>query len=90
MRIEHEDGRRFYMATGAGEAELTYAMPVEGVLDLKHTFVPEQERHHGLGGLLVEHAFRHARDQGYVVRASCPFVRAWARERPEYQELLER
>jgi predicted GNAT family acetyltransferase len=40
--------------------------------------------------LLVEHAFRHARDQGYVVRASCPFVRAWARERPEYQELLER
>jgi uncharacterized protein len=88
MEIQHEPERRFFARTPSGEAELSYAILARGVMDLRHTFVPEQERGDGLGGALVQEAFSFARANGYTVRPSCPFADAWAQQHPENGELL--
>ena len=89
-RVEHEpDGGRFLVRLDAGEAELEYIEREGRVLDLIHTFVPPEERGQGIGAALVEHAFGYAREEGYRVRASCPFVRRWVEDHPEQAGLLE-
>jgi uncharacterized protein len=88
MRIEHEPERRFFAHTPSGEAELSYVMLPQRVMDLRHTFVPEQARGEGLGGALVQEAFGYARANGHTVLPSCPFARAWAQRHPEQGELL--
>lgn len=88
MEVEHEQAKnRFVIRLEEGEAELAY---LEGgqVLDLTHTFVPPENRGQGVGEALVEHAFSYAREHGYRVRPSCPFVKAWLEGHPEQRSVV--
>jgi predicted GNAT family acetyltransferase len=87
--VEHEAAKdRFVARLDAGEAELTYLERNGRVLDLVHTFVPEEARGQGVAEDLVEFAFDYARKNDYRIKASCPYVRRWLEGHPEKHELL--
>lgn len=57
-------------------------------IDLFHTWVPEDLRGRGLGGMLVKRALDDARAAGLRVIPTCPMVDAYIRRHPEYQPLV--
>lgn len=88
MSVEHRpEESRFVAHLSGSEAELTYRKVNEHVLDYDHTYVPPELRGAGIGGRLVKEAMEYAREKGYKVRPSCPFVAAFIDRHPEYNEL---
>jgi uncharacterized protein len=59
-----------------------------GVLELVHTDVAPKWEGKGVGGALVQGAFDDVRARGLKVRPFCPFVRAYIRRHPEYEDLV--
>jgi predicted GNAT family acetyltransferase len=89
--VRHDRGAgRFSIRLPEGEAELTYEEPRRGVLDLQHTFVPDDARGEGIGEALVEAAIAYARETGARIIPTCPFVRTWRRRHREHGELIAR
>jgi predicted GNAT family acetyltransferase len=81
--------------------ELRYEIEVDGevagfimyrrepdLLDLVHTDVAPKWEGKGVGAALVQGALDDIRAHGLKVRATCPFVRAYLRKHPEYQDLV--
>jgi uncharacterized protein len=89
VHVEHDEAHhRFVVRLGNEEAEITYARPAPGVLDLQHTFVPESARGQGIAEALAVAAFDFARQHGDRVIPSCPFVRSWLPGHPEEAKLV--
>ncbi|WP_431279100.1 GNAT family N-acetyltransferase [Leifsonia poae] len=62
-----------------------------GAIDFIHTEVDTDEREHGLASTLVQQALDDIRDNTDLrVVASCPYVRHWLGEHPDYQDLEAR
>ena len=60
-------------------------------LSFVHTEVDDAYEGQGVGSALVRQSLDQLRERGDVrVTASCPFVRAWMRNHPEYQDLSRR
>jgi uncharacterized protein len=61
----------------------------DGVITFTHTEVDDAFEGRGVGSALVRASLDQVRSGGALrVRALCPFVRAWIREHPDYQDLL--
>jgi len=88
VAIEHHPERERFEAMLDGErAELVYRrMP--GRLLLLHTGVPVAFRVRGIGTRLVRAALDYARAEGLAVVPYCPFVRAFIKKHPDYQDLV--
>ena len=88
LAIRHEpEARRFAADVGGKTAYLTYRELDGRVLDLDHTFVPREHRGGGLASQLTAHVLDYARQRGYRVVPSCPFVAAYIERHPEYRDL---
>ncbi|HXK12972.1 MAG TPA: GNAT family N-acetyltransferase [Gaiellaceae bacterium] len=59
-----------------------------GVLELVHTDVDPKWEGRGVGGALVKGALDDIRARDLKIRPFCPFVRAYLRRHPEYQDLV--
>jgi predicted GNAT family acetyltransferase len=59
-----------------------------GVLELVHTDVDPRWEGKGVGATLVQGALDDLRARGLKMRPTCPFVRAYIRRHPEYQDLV--
>ena len=59
-----------------------------GVLELVHTDVDPKWEGKGVGAALVQGALDDVRARGLKVRPFCPFVRAYIRRHPEYDDLV--
>ena len=59
-----------------------------GVLELVDTDVDPKWEGKGVGGALVQGALDDVRARGLKIRPFCPFVRAYLRRHPEYQDLV--
>jgi predicted GNAT family acetyltransferase len=81
--------------------ELRYEIEVDGevagfllyrrepdVLELVHTDVDPKWEGKGVGGALVQGALDDVRARGLKIRPYCPFVAAYLRRHPEYQDLV--
>ena len=87
--IRHEpEARRFVIELAGGTGLISYRELAGRVLDLDHTFVPPALRGGGFASQLTEHALRYAREHGYRVIPSCPFVAAFIDRHPEQRDLL--
>jgi hypothetical protein len=87
--IRHErEAHRFAMEVDGAFAFISYRERAGRVLDLDHTFVPPAARGRGIASQLTAHALRHARQQGYKVVPSCPFVAVFIERHREYRDLL--
>jgi len=90
MQVEHvEDENRFMVRLDDEEAELAYVWAGPNVIDIQHTYVPEDERGHGVAEALATAAFDFARGRGYRVVATCPFVRRWLETHPDEAKLVD-
>ncbi len=91
MDIRHDaEGRRFVIELASGRATLDYERAGERTLDLTSTYVPVEEREHGVGAKLVAHVLDYARSQGFQVIPTCPFVARVIAQNREYQDLVAR
>jgi predicted GNAT family acetyltransferase len=59
-----------------------------GVLELVHTDVDPRWEGKGVGATLVAGALDDVRGRDLAVRPYCPFVAAFIRRHPEYEELV--
>ena len=90
MNVEHNEREsRFIVHFDDGDAELAYTRIGPTLLDLQHTFVPESARGHGVADALAEAAITYAREQGYRIVPSCPFVRSWLRRHRELASIVD-
>jgi predicted GNAT family acetyltransferase len=59
-----------------------------GVLELVHTDVDPKWEGKGVGAALVKGALDDVRARGLKVRPYCPFVAAYIRRHPEYEDIV--
>ncbi len=85
VKILHEKGR-FYTSTQHGDAELLYDNKEVGIMNIYHTFVPDEERGMGLAGKLAKAAFEYAQEKGLKVRPSCPYIEYYIEKHPEVKD----
>lgn len=90
MKIEHDSSKhKFFVTLGEYEASLMYAERGK-VLDFYHIYVPDPFRNRGLAGKILITAFDYAREKGYKVVPTCPFISGDFLPRfPKYLELVE-
>jgi predicted GNAT family acetyltransferase len=89
VHITHdEEWQQFTAEVGEEEAELAYAMPSPQVLDFTHTYVPKSERGKGVAYKLIERGLCYAEENGFRVVATCPTVKKFIDNNPQYQKLL--
>ncbi len=88
--IEHnEQEQLFYFEEDGKKGELKYYL--EGkVMDMTHTSVPDAFQGQGYGNWLVETALDYAREKGYKIIPSCPFVEAYISRHSAAQDLVAR
>lgn len=86
--IRHDpDLGRFTAELDGGDAYLAYRKNGD-VLDFYYTFVTPGLRGQGLAAEVTRAGFEHAREQGKKVRPTCPYVGAFLRRHPRYQDLV--
>ena len=83
------------------EAESRFELEVDGQLAMSayhrrgdriiftHTEVPPQLEGKGIGKALATAALDYARSEGLKVVPRCPFIAAFIRRNPEYQDLVD-
>jgi predicted GNAT family acetyltransferase len=88
VEVVDNRARDRYEATIDGHlAQLVYHR-TEGVIDLRHTEVPEALEGRGIAGKLASFALDAARADGLRVIPSCPYVRAYIERHQEYADLV--
>ena len=87
--IRHDAAHsRFATSTAAGEAVLEYIRDGQRIT-FTHTGVPAEAEGAGVGSALARAGLDYARSEALPVRAACPFVVAFVKRHPEYQDLLD-
>lgn len=85
--ILHDDARgRFSTSVDGHTGYLEYELG-DGVMDIRHTIVPEAIGGRGIAGRLVREALEYARSEGLKVRPSCEYAAAWMQRHPEFAGL---
>jgi len=88
LAIRHEpDARRFAADVDGKTAYITYRELDRQRLELDHTYVPQERRGGGIASQLTARALEYARERGFRVVPSCPFVAAYIERHPEYRDL---
>jgi uncharacterized protein len=72
-----------------GVGELTYSRLSPTRIIADHTAVDDKLRGLGIGTALVERLVADARDEGVTIVPLCPFVKAQARQHPEWDGVVE-
>jgi len=90
MAVEHDEAHhRFVLHLPTGDARLDYDLPHAGLINLRHTEVPETERGHGAAAELAQAAVTYARAQKLRVIPTCRFVRAWFERHPAERDIIK-
>lgn len=82
-----EEAQRFIIPLEEGKAILDYDKR-GSELDYKHTYVPEAGRGRGIASRLADRALEYAKENGYKVKPSCPFVRSYIDRHEEYASIV--
>ena len=79
---------RFFIDLEGKQAELLYRLE-DNVMDLYHTFTPEELRGRGLAEQLTQKAFEFAEKNRMKIRPSCSYVQHWLKKYPEWIKMVE-
>jgi len=86
LQVQNDEARhKFYAVVDGHEAHIQYDHSGD-VYNLKHTFVPEELRGHGVAEELVRTSLDQIKAQGAKFLPTCPFVQAFLKRHPEYRE----
>jgi predicted GNAT family acetyltransferase len=81
---------RYVLRQDGAEAELTLSIAGPDLVIADHTGVPDAFRGQGVGVKLVERLVADAREKGFKIVATCPFVTAQFRRHPEWADVRHR
>jgi uncharacterized protein len=84
---DNKEQHRFELALDGRTAFTQYSLD-PGRITLMHTEVPKELEGHGIGSELVRGELETLRARGLKVVAKCPFVAAYIKKHPEFQDLL--
>lgn len=91
MQIEqetHEKAGRFFIRNGNETvAEMDYELPGENILLITHTEVNDNLEGRGVGKQLVSAAVNYARDNYFVIKATCSFAKAVLEETQDFADV---
>lgn len=91
LTINHDkDSQRFLAAKDGKESVLKYKIIDDQTLDYFSTFVPEELRNQGIAAKITDYALNYAKENHYQIVASCPYVKNYITNHPEYQSLLKK
>jgi predicted GNAT family acetyltransferase len=85
--VDNCDASRFE-ATIGGELAVAEYERANGVITFTHTEVPPSMEGKGVASALARAALDRARTEGLAVEPLCPFVSAYIKRHPEYQDLV--
>ena len=86
VEVRNDEAHRRFVADVEGhEATIEYVRTGDAY-NLLHTFVPEELRGRHIGEDLVRGALEQIKAQGATFIPTCPFVQAFLKRHPEYQE----
>lgn len=91
IAIQHdEEDQRFYAEIDGKEAdaELTYSLPQEKVINFNHTYVEDDLRNMKIAEKMATTALGYARENGFKVVATCQYMSSFIKRHAEYQDLL--
>lgn len=90
--VHDESGSRFVLMRGDQQiGEAGYETREDGGIVFTHTEVDQELQERGLGSILVGGALDQLRTSTDVrIGATCPFVRRYLEEHPEYGDLTSR
>ena len=71
-KIKREPGR-FFVTINGHDSQLSYSL-IDGVMDITDVFVHEKHRGEGIASELCIAAFGFARERGFKVMPTCPYV----------------
>jgi uncharacterized protein len=80
--------KRFVVSVDGEDAGFLVYRLRPGLLALIHTEVEERFEGRGLGGRLARFALEQAGAEGLAVLPFCPFVNAWMKRHPEFNDLV--
>ena len=88
-KIDHQPGSsRFSAELDGRQGTLAYRSG-PGILELTHTYVPDEIAGRGVAGALVEAALEHARRERLKVVPSCSYAAAYIARHPQYADLVD-
>lgn len=88
MEILHDTQKqKFYIVVDGLESHLEY-IKTEKVLNLNHTFVPNELRGKGIAAKLVEAALAYVKANNLKIIPSCWYVAGYICKHKEYEELV--
>jgi len=70
-------------------AFIAYSFFAEGII-FEHTEVPPSLEGRGIAGQLAKYALEYARENHLQVIARCPYVNAYIKRHPGYEELVRK
>jgi len=84
---DNEQQHRFELAVDGHTAFSQYKLAA-GTITFLHTEVPKELEGCGIGSKLARGALELVRARGLKVVAKCPFIAAYIKKHPEYQDLV--
>ena len=85
--IQDNPARHRYELTIDGETAFVTYRRKDGVITFVHTEVPPALEGRGIASRLARHVLDMARKDGLKVVPMCPFIAAWMKKHPDYEDL---
>ena len=85
---DNRERSRYELRSGERVAGWIDYFRSDGVVAMTHAEVQSDLRNQGLGERMVHDALEDARGRGAQVRPLCPFVAAYVRRHPEYEDVV--
>jgi len=84
----NEQKSRFETTVDGHVAYVAYTLEEPNRIVFTHTAVPDELGGRGIAGAIAKYALDHARAMKLAVVANCPYVAAYIKKHPEYEDLL--
>lgn len=94
IEVHHDSKERrfFFPIEDHKDAQIAYELNSEAepnIIDFTHTYVSPENRDKGIGEKMADTAIEFAIENGFEIKASCPFVRDYMNSRDDYRKLLK-
>ncbi len=87
--INNEQQQRFEVNLGNDIAYIEYRWLKNNIV-LMHTLVPEKYEGKGIAGTMAKFALEYIKEKKWPLVVYCPYITAYMKKHPEYNELLAR
>lgn len=88
LEIRNNPERNRFEAEVNGKLAVVEYMDRGARIVYTHTEVPDGQEGEGIGSQLAKYELEYARAQEKIVLPLCPFIAAYIRRHPEYQDLV--